>query len=67
MTTYLCAEFLCFSVLFQLQLARSVVELATDLQSLRLLLLVLAEGAVILDVLCSLINRKIESVMICLM
>ena len=61
---YLCAEFLCFSVFFQFQLAGCVVELATDFQSFWLLLLILTERAVILNVFCSLIEGKMELVMV---
>jgi hypothetical protein len=55
---YLCAKFLCFSVFFHFQLAGCIVELGTDFQSFRLLLLILIERAVILDVFCSLIKGK---------
>jgi hypothetical protein len=52
--------------LLQFQPADCVVELATDFQSFRLLLLILTKRAIILDVLCSLIKGKMELVVVCL-
>jgi hypothetical protein len=54
---YLCAEFHCFFVVFQFELAGSIVQVDADLECFRLLLFILTVRAVILNELRSLFRR----------